>query len=241
MNTGASIYIPFNFTRSRWRTGLEPRVQLNYRTNYLYSETEGAYRFGLLETTYSVSFYRYMKTSIRDLAPKWGLVVQSALKHAPLHEGQFGYMYCAYGRVYLPGIAKHHSLQLSGGWQEQQTGEYLFSSMLGFPRGYLTGRSEKLSIGLAEYRFPFLYPDKNLSWLVYLKRLSANVFCHTAINRYQMRNSWQSDQMLSVGVDILADINVLRLFFPINIGVRTVYIPETKQVQPNLLLSLSFN
>ncbi|MDR3093655.1 MAG: hypothetical protein LBU62_03295 [Bacteroidales bacterium] len=241
VRTSASVYIPFNFTRSRWITGMEPRVSMDYSSNYLYSQSAGGYQFGLLEAVYRMTFYRYQKAAMRDLAPRWGVVLQAALKNAPLYEGQFGYMYNIYGRFYLPGVAKHHSLQLSGGWQQQKAGEYIFGSMLAFPRGYVTGHTEQLSIGLAEYRFPFLYPDKNLTFLVYLKRLSANLFCHAAGNRYQTRSGWQSDQMLSIGADILADVHFLRLFFPVNIGIRTVYVPATKDIQPSLLFSVSFN
>ncbi|MDR2848113.1 MAG: hypothetical protein LBV39_03310 [Bacteroidales bacterium] len=241
IRTTASAYIPLNFTRSRWITGMEPRVNMDYISSYLYSETASVYQFGLMEFVYSTTFYRYQKQAMRDLAPRWGIVVQTAVKNAPLHKGQFGWMYYLYGRLYLPGVAKHHSLQLSGGWQKQRPSEYLLGSMTAFPRGYLTGRTEQLGVGLVEYRFPFLYPDKNLSFLVYLKRLSANFFCNAATNRYQTRAGWQADRMLSVGTDILADVNLLRMSFPINIGIRTVYVPDTKEIQPNLLLRISFN
>jgi hypothetical protein len=242
---GANAYIPFNFTRNRYITGLTPQVQLNYTTSYFYSPSAGNYRYGLLESVYGISFHRYLKSSIRDLAPRWGIVLQTALKHIPDNIRSFGYMYYVFGRVYLPGIARHHSLQLSGGWQEQKPKEYLFGSMLAFPRGYINGQTEKLRIGLAEYSFPFLYPDRNLSFLVYLKRLSANLFCHAAENRYRVYNRqsyrWQSDQLLSIGADILADVNFLRSYFPVNIGLRTVYVPETKEIQPHLLFKISFD
>jgi hypothetical protein len=238
---GVNAQIPFDFTRNRYITKLTPQVQFDYTTCYLYSNTTNDYRHGLGAIIYSIHLFRYLKTATRDLAPPWGVALQTAFKHAPYHTGLFGYMYFMYGRVYLPGIAKHHSLQLSAGWQAQKNKEYTFGSMLAFPRGYVDGRTEKLAVGLAEYRFPFLYPDRNLACFVYLKRLSANIFCHAANNRYQARNIWQSENLLSVGADIMADVNFLRIYYPVNIGLRTVYVPETKDIQPHLLFQISFD
>jgi hypothetical protein len=77
--------------------------------------------------------------------------------------------------------------------------------------------------------------------LLYLKRLHANLFCDVAQNRYRVSQSeWHTDNLLSVGVDLLADINLLQIYFPMNVGIRTAYIPESKEIHPSLLLSVSF-
>ncbi|MDR2037456.1 MAG: hypothetical protein LBQ60_05990 [Bacteroidales bacterium] len=234
-------YVPFNFTRNRYITGLVPQVNLSYNTTYFYSNISDDYLYGLWELAYGINFYRYLRTSTRDLAPRWGLLLQAALKHTPDHTRLFGYMYYVYGRFYFPGIAKHHSLQLSGSWQQQKTDYYLYGTMLNFPRGYSKARTEKLLMGLAEYAFPLAYPDWNWTYLMYVRRLSANVFCNVADNRNQTSQGWVSDRMLSVGIDLLADINFFRMNFPINMGLRTIYIPEYKEVQPHLLFKISFN
>ncbi|MDR1865358.1 MAG: hypothetical protein LBR08_07280 [Bacteroidales bacterium] len=240
-NVGTDVHIPFNFTRNRYITRLEPRVHLGYNSGYFYSGGTGKDQDGFLESSYSLVFSRYLKTSVRDMAPAWGVVLQTAWKHAPSGSGLFGYMYFVHGRTFLPGLLKHHSLQLSGGWQQQKAKLYGFGSMLAFPRGYATGYSDQLKVGLAEYSFPLLYPDGNLWVLAYLKRISANLFCHAADNRYRLRNGWQSDRMLSVGADILADVHFLQFFFPVNIGIRTIYVPETGIFQSHLLFHIAFD
>ncbi|MDR1672091.1 MAG: hypothetical protein LBS09_01300 [Bacteroidales bacterium] len=245
-NTEISVntYVPFNLTRNRYITGLTPQIQINRSSDFFFSNEQGHHQSGFLESLYGIAFYRYLKTAVRDLAPAWGVTLQGAFKHAPANENLFSSMYYVYGRTYLPGLARHHSLQLSVGVQRQHAGEYLFGSMLAFPRGYATGRTEQLNIALAEYAFPFLYPDKNLAFLVYLKRLSANLFCHAAENRYrivwQQSYVWQSDRMLSVGADLLADVHLLRITYPVNMGLRAVYIPERKEFQSSLLFQVSF-
>ena len=121
----------------------------------------------------------------------------------------------------------------------------MFSSSLSFPRGYIRRNTEKLNIGTIDYSLPLCYPDWSLSSLAYLKRLYANVFCDAAQNQYRVVNNgqwrWQKDNLLSVGVDLLADVNLLRINFPVNAGLRMVYVPENKEIQPSLLFSVTLN
>jgi len=79
-----------------------------------------------------------------------------------------------------------------------------------------------------------------MSFLAYLKRLQTNIFCDIGQNQYRVANNPHNNNMLSVGIDLTADINILRIAFPFNLGIRTVYVPETKDIQPSLLMSVSF-
>jgi len=240
-------YIPFTFTRNRWITGIVPQVKLSYNRSYIYSQITDSYQYGLGEMSYSFQAYRYLKMSVRDLAPRLGLIAQGTFHHAPWNTEQLGYIYYVYGRVYLPGVARHHSLRLSGAWQQQATKYLMFNSILRFPRGYMNYRTERLSIGTIDYSMPLCYPDWSLIRLIYLKRLCTNLFCDIAQNQYEVRNEntsqiyWRKDKLNSVGVDLLADVNLLQIIFPINIGIRTVYVPETGKIQPSLLFSVTLN
>ena len=248
-NTEISVrsYIPFTFTRNRWVTGITPQVELLYNNSYIYTPAMDDYQYGLSEMAYSIRAYRYMKTSVRDLAPRLGILVQGVYKHAPWNTEQLGHIYYMYGRVYLPGFGRHHSLQFSGAWQQQKTSMFMFGSLLRYPRGYLKGRTEKLAVGTVDYSLPLCYPDWNWSFLMYLKRLRTNLFCDVAQNQYRVTNQtsnqriWLKDEMFSVGIDLLADVNLLQIYFPINLGLRTVYVPQTKELQPSLLFNITFN
>jgi len=240
-------YIPFNLTRSRWITGFVPQIRFTYTNSYLYSPITDSYQQGLWEMGYSFQAYRYQKMSVRDLAPRLGLVIQGTLQHAPWNTGQLGYIYYLHGRVYLPGIARHHSIRLSGAWQQQNAKYLMFGSVLRFPRGYMKNRTEQLSIGTIDYSMPLFYPDWSLAHFIYLKRITTNLFYDEAQNRNRVLNDdtkqldWKTKQMRSAGVDVLADVNFLRISFPINMGIRTVYVPDTKEIQPSLLFSVTFN
>ena len=236
-------YIPFTLTRNQWITGAVPQVRLTFNNHYLYSPTTDKYQHGLWEMVYSLQAYRYLKMSVRDLAPRLGFLAQGAFMHMPWNK-QFGYIYYLYGRAYLPGIARHHSLRLSGAWQQQKPNYYLYGSSLLFPRGYTQNRTEKLNIGTVDYSMPLFYPDWSLSKLIYLKRLRTNLFCDVARNEYRFKENnmvkWRKDDLLSVGVDILADVNLIQIYFPINVGVRVAYVPDSEKIYPSLLFSVSF-
>jgi len=247
-NTDFNIrsYIPFTFTRSRWVTGLTPQIGFSYDNRYFYSPKLDNYRYGLWTVSYALQTYRYLKTSMRDLAPRLGVMAQGAFVHTPWNFDQYGFIYYLHGRVWLPGIARHHSLRLSAAWQQQKTNYYLFGSSPLFPRGYAQNhRSEKLKIGTVDYSMPLCYPDWNLTGLVYLKRLRTNLFCDIARNEYHIRENnivkLKKDDLLSIGIDLLVDVNLLRIYFPINTGLRIAYMPDTGKIYPRLLFSVTFN
>lgn len=247
MEVSVRSYIPFVLTRNRYITGITPQITLSYSSSYLYSPSAGDYQHGLLEVGYSFNAYRYLKPSLRDLAPRFGGILQAAYYHTPANTGQLGHIYCIYGRMYIPGIGRHHSLQLSGAWQEQKTKYFLFGTRLNFPRGYANGRTEKLALGSIEYALPLFYPDCNLGFLVYLKRVRASLFCDAGKSSYRQtaatigQPTWVSDRMLGLGTDLLADVNLLRIHFPVSIGIRTVYVPDRNRIQPSLLLNVALN
>jgi hypothetical protein len=166
-------------------------------------------------------------------------------QHAPWNTEHLGQLYYMYGRVYLPGIACHHSLQLSGVRQEQKTNRFFFGSAIRFPRGYLTDHTERLSIGTIDYGLPLCYPDWNWSFLVYLKRLRTNLFFDVAQNQYRRNINneliWHKENLRSAGIDLFADVNLLQINFPVNMGIRTTYAFKTKEIQPSLLFSVTFN
>ena len=248
-NTKINIrsFIPFSFTRSRWITGLVPQIRLTYTNSYLYSPATDNYHYGLWEIGYSFQAYRYLKMSVRDLAPKLGVILQGTFQHAPWNTDHLEYKYYSYARVYLPGVACHHSSRLSLAWQQQKSKNFIFNSILRFPRGYLSKGTEKLILGTIDYSMPLTYPDWSISHVVYLKRFYTNLFCDAARNQYRTRDRnsnqliWQKDKLFSVGVDLLADVNLLRISFPINMGIRTVYVPDTREIQPSLLFSVTLN
>lgn len=246
VNTVTSVYIPFNFTKSKIVSGFLPLVQWEYDNDWFMSPSDSSYYQGMSFLTYGFNWYTYLKLSYRDLAPKWGLSVSARITDAPLDNIQFGNIWYVKGKLYLPGILNHHSLQLSLGYQEQNPLRWLFASKLDFPRGYSKELSYNLTAFTSDYSFPIYYPDFALGSLLYVKRLRGNLFCDIASNSYKYRDQknrdfWQTDQLTSLGCDLTADFHFLRIIFPINAGIRMIYMPQISQYSSQLLLSVDLS
>ena len=46
---------------------------------------------------------------------------------------------------------------------------------------------------------------------------------------------------LTYGADMLFDLHFLRIYFPISIGARVAYLPETSEWKPELLFTIDVN
>ncbi|HEY4786074.1 MAG TPA: hypothetical protein VIH57_08490, partial [Bacteroidales bacterium] len=246
MNTITSVYIPLNFTRSCYITGVTPLAQWEYTNDVFMNPKDSSSYEGMDYLTYGLNAYSYLQMSYRDLAPKWGLSVSSRITSTPLDNIQFRSIWYVLGRLYLPGLLNHHSLQLSLGYQEQEPSRWIYSSRLAFPRGYLSRTSYRLTAFTSDYSFPIFYPDFSLGALLYVKRIRGNLFFDIANNyrTYAIRQNqrlWETEQLSSYGFDLTSDFHVLRIIFPINAGVRMIYIPQLKQYSSQLLLSVDLS
>ncbi len=97
----------------------------------------------------------------------------------------------------------------------------------------------------ANYKLPLLYPEYSLGGLVYFRRIDASFFVDYAhIKRHIYENNKiagsSTKKISSYGIEINSDVNYLRFYAPANIGVRMIWIPETRNVYFNLLYSINF-
>ena len=79
------------------------------------------------------------------------------------------------GRFALPGLARNQALVLESGY-ERNDGDYVFSRLLQFPRGYTYYTGPDLVKLSGTYSVPLLYPDWSLGQFLYIKRIAANGF-----------------------------------------------------------------
>jgi len=184
---------------------------------------------------YSFYAYRYIKQSVKDIYPKWGQVITGSFRHSPLGDNDYGSIVSAGGRVYFPGIFRHHGIRLDLNWQYKNEGSYAYSNQINLPRGYDYIDAKELVCFALNYKFPFAYPDFALGPLVYFKRFKANLFFDggTATG-HQI-----SQQLQSTGVELTSDMHVLRFVFPVDLGVRLGYQPLEKQYFVDFLFSVN--
>lgn len=176
----------------------------------------------LMYNRFTVSAFRLMKLSRRDINSRWGQRIELESYETPFGGDFSGRLFSVYGLLYFPGLAKHHSLWTYGAWQhtsiEQQAQNYVFRNRIPTPRGHTVSRFEQFYTTSVNYTLPVWYPDIAAGPLLNIQRLRANAFFD-----YGFGNSPSLDQQQvysSVGLEARLDINIMRFLPQFDIGVR---------------------
>jgi len=182
----------------------------------------------------ALSGYRLLKQSHRDINSKWGQLFFMDIYGTPYGGDYTGSQFSFQGRLYFPGLAKHHSLW--GYWAYQKsdiadirlsTGEgldnYTFRNQIPLPRGQSLSRFQDFYSMSANYTLPLWYPDLDLGPLVNFQRVRANAFLDYGYGFSTINKMDYSESYLSTGVEVKFDINILRLLPQLDIGFRYSY------------------
>ena len=178
--------------------------------------TEGITQF----LNYNLNYYRLSSRTRRDIYSPFGFVFTGSFWHLPNSAKYRGKQASAAGRIYLPGLFKHHHLLLNAGaeWQDEAR-DYTFSSRLLFPRGYeAVAYSQFYQLSL-EYVFPLAYPDFGIGNLIYFKRVQAGFFYDWGIGYSKL---YQSDYQ-TVGCSLSVDFHPFNIGTMLNMGVQFTY------------------
>lgn len=214
----AGFRIPLNLSRGYYNT------LVSFSANIQSIDLSGG---GLVPLSYGFGFSRVRQSSARDLVPVWAQILRFTYRQTPVARPYTGNYLSADGRFALPGIIKHQSLVLEGGY-ERQHGTYYFSSQLPFPRGYTAFTGPNLSKFSSTYRAPLFYPDWALGQVLYLKRISGDAFYDYG--------KVADRQFRSTGVEAVFDVNILHFPEALRVGVRYAYRLDygNRRIQPFL-------
>lgn len=185
----ANLSMPFNVSSGRWINFFTPYAAMVHYNGLLYKE--GAVFLDELEEgyqkmVYGASYTSYTRMAVKNLRPRWGYTVQLFGAANPF-KSNFGHLYGAFVRGYLPGIGENHSLMLRGAVQYQKMDAFNFRQKPLFPRGCdFDFAPRNLYAVSADYKFPFAYPDGGIRDVIYFKRLSMEFFGDYA--RYTYRS-----------------------------------------------------
>ena len=176
----------------------------------------------LLYNNFSLSAYRVLKVSRRDINSRWGQQVEIESFETPFGEDFNGRLASVYGVLFFPGLAKHHSLWTYGAWQhtkfEQAIQNYVFRNQVPTPRGHTVSRFQNFYSASANYTLPIWYPDIAAGPLLNIQRLRANLFFDYALGQSPLFEV--SQEYTSVGIEAKLDINIMRFLPQFDIGVR---------------------
>lgn len=252
----AGFRLPLQLTNSKYSQSINLSAYYNYIqvTDYdlpfrYVTEVGGA--GSLSAINYGFSYSRLLRQSKRDVAPRWGQTLSVNWRTTPFGGRLNGDQWGVQANLFFPGLGKHHSLRLRGGYQQQIQGNYRFSALVFYPRGQGYVSDDKIAAGSAEYRLPLADTHWSLGRLVYLQRIKAGVFFDAAQGQSQVEvrdvygrlrgYETQSRSYQTAGVDVSFVFNVLRLRTPFEAGFRTIYNIATGEtlIQP-LVIDIGF-
>lgn len=172
----------------------------------------------------SVSFTNRRYMSYRDILPKFGQSVRVGYRKVPKIFDLRGEQLYILSTFFFPSPIKHHGIKINLNFEQKSRlndNNYRFGSYVSLPRGYDPQTYDRIYKGTVEYQLPLFYPDFNIPYLLFVKRVRANVFYDYA----QVYQDNKITNMTSTGAELLFDFNLLRMnYFTFNAGVRASYL-----------------
>ena len=207
--------IPLSFTQGKTYKFLNigSNVVLNHiRPTGIWKDS-----FENQQTTYLhhyLTWSQQLPRARQHIYPRFGYSASLQHRHRLDEDG-----FQAFGsaNLYLPTPFPNHSLVLSGGYQETDTSNVVFSNRFANSRGYedfFFSRMWRLS---GNYHFPLLYPDRGIASIVYFLRLRANAFYD--YSRVYSNNKNRSVNLRSVGGELYFDTKWWNQL-PVTFGLR---------------------
>jgi hypothetical protein len=230
--------VPLNCYVKSWFVGLQPFAGYSYKLRKMNPGEEVQFtkdRFHSLNMR--LYFYAQSRLSQRDLNPRWAQSFELNYRQTLFEADTASSIFSAELTLYFPGIAKHHSFRLYGGYQQRVTEYYAYSDQINIPRGYSNLYPERMFSSAVNYEFPVFCPDWKIGPVLYLKRLKAGLFYDQAV----VFDSKPYQNYISTGLDLTVDFHLFRLFAPLEAGLRTIYFPQSNTIVFEFLYSIDLS
>ena len=238
MNLNGIVNLPLNLTHGKWNRLLQPEFQIGYK-KMIQSEATPIPNSTSTWLTYRLYAHNLLQTSLRDMQPAIGQVVDLNYHYSTSGLGSIG---SAEGTMYLPGLFRHHGFRFYGGLQDKSTTVGYLSDYVNYPRGYMNFVNNRLVSFKSDYVLPIVYPDLSIGGLSYIKRIALRLFYDqgwATVSNHQ-NTMTQNVSFQSVGGEWTADCNFFRLYVPTKVGIRTSYLVGQQTFVSEFLLSIDF-
>lgn len=185
---------------------------------------------------YNFTFNHSIRLTERDIAPKWAQIVRATYNSQPFDKNLGGEIMALESFLYFPGFAKNHSFLASFNYQKA-SGVNQYATEIATVYGYnnILAKSKLQNSMLFNYRFPFAFPDWELSSLAYVRSLRAGLFCHYE----NIGVDTNIGEPKTYGVELNSSLNILRYQPVVDVGARLVFV--NKIYNQNPILEFSFN
>ncbi|PLX05195.1 MAG: hypothetical protein C0595_00610 [Marinilabiliales bacterium] len=232
-NFSLGLYVPLNFTRSKWVWGIQPYIGTERKILTIKDTINNFHENNFTGLTYRVYLYNRLKRSKRDIFPRWGQSLDIIYRHT-LNSLNINEQFAAETYFYFPSFIKHHGLRFYSAYQERNLNGYNYNSFVSSARGYSSLSFSKFLSFKADYAFPIIYPDLDIPSVAYLSRIYAQVF---GDNMYNIDNQ---NNYSSAGVELYTQWNFLGHFAIFTIGTRYTYRLNYSDSQMELLFGISY-
>ncbi|MCX2574761.1 TolB family protein [Pedobacter sandarakinus] len=231
----ASVPISFNARNQNYAITLNAATSYTqrYMAENLPSNFIKELKFPL---EYSATFNHSVRTTERDIAPRWAQIFRATYNHQPFDKNLGGEILALESFFYFPGMAKNHSFLASFNYQKA-TGVNQYATEISTVYGYnnILAKSKLQNSMLFNYRFPFAFPDWEIASLAYIRNFRASIFSHYE----NIGKETNISQPKTYGVEINSSLNILRYQPVIDVGARLVFV--NKIYNQNPILEFSFN
>ncbi|MCK5137570.1 MAG: hypothetical protein KAR19_17425 [Bacteroidales bacterium] len=241
-------YVPLRFNTGKYLSIIQPRIDYSYRRDIQYVENEDSYRTGAHYLYYSLYASAYLRTGKKDILPRLGLTTSLGYYHAPFDNQVYGSVARAGVTGYLPGVLKHQTIRLAINHQKQyplSMSRPAFINLMSLPRGLHGIFGEIMTRYSIDYVFPLLLPDLELSSVLYLKRIRGALWAdHMTGTNIVIRDPepyYTNKNYTTYGADLVVDMNLLRISFPLSVGGRVTYEPETGRTGFEWIYTIDIN
>ncbi|TCD25118.1 hypothetical protein EZ456_16410 [Pedobacter psychrodurus] len=185
---------------------------------------------------YNFTFNHSVRTTERDIAPKWAQVFRATYNHQPFDKNLKGEILALESFLYFPGLAKNHSFLASFNYQKA-SGVNQYATEIATVYGYnnILAKSALQNSLLFNYRFPFAFPDWELGPFAYVRNFRAGLFCHYE----NIGKGTTFNDPKTYGIELNTSVNLLRYQPVVDLGARLVFVNQIYNQNP--ILEFSFN
>jgi len=231
------VKVPLFFYHRHSYTFIQPSIHTTYTYITENRSVDTAKVTGSVHTIdYRFFGYNYLKKSSKDIYPRWGQALDLNLRHSPFGNNDLGNILSAEATFFFPGIIKHHGLRVYTALQRRVKSAYQYASLINSPRGYGVFNDKWMYALACTYKFPFWYPDASAGPVVYVKRVKAALFYDLSFTGdYGSFKKYDA-----TGIELTADMHLLRFLFPFDLGLRIGYLPESSKFFTDFLFSVNF-
>ena len=243
-----SVKLPLNLSRGKFSRLLQPETRYEYILTNNDGSTPAAFPVGNYHSvSYHLYYHQLLRKSSQDVWPNFGLILDGSYYHSPFGSVSMGTEKGGQGIMYLPGMLANHGTKLYFGTQDRNYGDhYNYSDIIRFPRGWTKIATKHLSVLGVDYKFPLINPDFSIGGLAYIRRINTSLFYDYAnLQRFNVADGQitgtYSQNLNSIGMEIMGDMNFLRFYAPVQLGFRYSYLPDIHDYSLNFLISVDFS